>query len=519
MHQPGLTANLDSFDLLDLVQVIHMDRHDLSLVVRDGSESLGVLRFSQGELLWAEFRAMRGEEAFIALAAHKTGSIEQHPWDGRGERNVSQPLSRLIMQAITYRDEQCDQQGRQMPGDENARQSAQPPARAQAPTVPGKRLPGSEYHALSGNGQPPATRVALPDDDSVPAWVREVQSASEAVYSQQTSALSPVRASGAVHLPVSPPTAPLPDSIPLPESEPVHSPQPTLPLSALNGKVMLPSFGNGNRAAYQPASHDDPPTVPLPTVQGGLLDYAPRREAQTQKQVPDNVPAALALGGHALSEQAPTAHLLPSVGGEFPSLLLTPSQEPIQALSVASAPMPAPQDEPKLSSLSILEQLAYGGLSSNGHAEKAPSHTDVAPGSPEPTVAAPPLTGKGRQLDQALELFAGQVGPACIATAVVRTDGSLMAEYSTQRYQEQELASPAYHLAHVMQSSLRALLMGGWGDLEDTMITGSSHSIVLRRLGRAEKGLFHVAVLERSGNPGLCRVRMRNSEPALLQTL
>ena len=122
-------------------------------------------------------------------------------------------------------------------------------------------------------------------------------------------------------------------------------------------------------------------------------------------------------------------------------------------------------------------------------------------------------------MQDALETFAEQDGAACIATAVIRSDGLLLAEYKVRRGQDQDLASPAYHMAHVMQSSLRALLMGGWGDLEDTFISGSTHSVMLRRLGRAEKGLYHVAVLERTGNPGLCRVRMRNNEAALLQTL
>jgi predicted regulator of Ras-like GTPase activity (Roadblock/LC7/MglB family) len=485
VHQPGLTANLDSFDLLDLVQVIHMDRHDLSLVVRDGSESLAVLRFSQGELLWAEFRNMRGEGAFIALAAQTAGSVEQYPWDGRGERNVSQPLSRLIMQAIAYRDAQRDEQGQQGVDDGQARQPAQVSDRAATSLVSGKRPPASEYHARPAHGQAPPTRMALSDDDVVPAWVREVQSASEAIHAQQTSALSPARTSEAVQPPVSPPTAPLPAPPALQEEVPVQPPQPTLPLSALNGKFMLPSLGNGNRALPQAASPDDPPTAPLPTVQGGLLDYAPRRESQPQRPALDDAPLTA---------------------------------------GVEASLLPASQGEPKLSSLSILEQLASGALSSNGHAEKAAPHNGGVTSSPEPPASeAPPeqLANQGsrRQVDQALELFAAQVGPACIATAVVRTDGSVLAEYSARRNQEQELASSAYHLAHVMQSSLRALLMGGWGDLEDTIITGSTHSIVLRRLGRAEKGLFHIAVLERSGNPGLCRVRMRNSEPALLQTL
>lgn len=112
-----------------------------------------------------------------------------------------------------------------------------------------------------------------------------------------------------------------------------------------------------------------------------------------------------------------------------------------------------------------------------------------------------------------------QVGPAFLATAILRADGTLVAQHVANKRIEQDLSSPAYHLAHVMQSSLRALLMGGWGDLDETLITGSTHTVVLRRLGWAEKGLFHMAVLERSGNHGLCRVLMRNTEPILLQLL
>ncbi|HEU5200704.1 MAG TPA: hypothetical protein VFU32_13780, partial [Ktedonobacterales bacterium] len=248
----------------------------------------------------------------------------------------------------------------------------------------------------------------------------------------------------------------------------------TLPLSALNGKMTLPSLGNGNRASPQPpAAQQEPPTIPLPTVQGGLLEYASRREPPAQTPAP-----------------------------AAPKTTLRPPEPPVEA---------------KVSSLSILEQLAYGNHPNNGSVEQAPARDEAAPAPLEQAAPEPP--GDVRQLQQVLESFVEQVGPACIATALVRTDGSLVADYVGRRNQEQELNSPAYHLAHVMQSSLRALLMGGWGDLEETMITGSTHLVVLRRLGRPEKGVFHVAVLERSGNPGLCRVRMRGSESALLQLL
>jgi predicted regulator of Ras-like GTPase activity (Roadblock/LC7/MglB family) len=541
VHQPGLTASLASFDLLDLVQAIHLDRRALSLVVRNGTQSLGVLHFSQGELLWAEFQELRGEEAFIALAAQKTGSIEQLPWDGQGERNVVQPLSRLIMQAASHRDTHGDQQSPRSPDQENQQQ--QGPSLSNGSGAPHLREPvRSPAQSSPSNGHTRPPTVELSDDAPIPSWVREVRAAALSISMQQTDILPPKPAAGAsVDMPSAMPADDdQDDSSPGEESEaPI---QPTLPLSVLNGKMTLPSLGNGNRAPSQPPSaQQEPPTVPLPTVQGGLLEYASRREpfAQTASPAapkttlrPPEPPAEAITVRGAMSapvSSTPPPSPAPTVSGMSAETSSRPSPQYESAVTAAPATPAgmASQAEAKPSSLSILEQLAYGNLSNNGSVEQAPARNgsveqtaardEAAPAPLEQT--APEFPGDVKQLQQVLESFVDQVGPACIATALVRTDGSLVADYIGRRSQDQELNSPAYHLAHVMQSSLRALLMGGWGDLEETMITGSTHLVVLRRLGRPEKGLFHVAVLERSGNPGLCRVRMRGSESALLQSL
>lgn len=477
MHQPGLTASLASFDLLDLVQAIHLDRRALSLVVRNGAQNLGVLHFSEGELLWAEFQGLRGEEAFIALAAQKTGNIEQLPWDGQGERNVVQPLSRLIMQAASQRDTHGDRQFSRSPDQENWQQQVQTRGNGSGATHQREPMPSADPQPSTSNGHTRPPTVELPDDASVPSWVREIRATALSISMQQTDILPPKPAAGAsVEMSSAMPADDDQDG-PSADEEPEAPIQPTLPLSALNGKMTLPSLGNGSRASSQPSTaQQEPPTVPLPTVQGGLLEYAYRRDLPAQAPAP----------------AAPKTTLRP----------------------------PEPPAEAKVSSLYILEQLAYGNLSNNGSVEQAAARDEAPASTPAPREqSAPEPSGDVKQLRQVLESFVDQVGPACIATALVRTDGSLVADYTGRRNQDQELNSPAYHLAHVMQSSLRALLMGGWGDLEETMITGSTHLVVLRRLGRPEKGLFHVAVLERSGNPGLCRVRMRGCESAMLQSL
>ncbi|MGH2482191.1 MAG: response regulator, partial [Ktedonobacteraceae bacterium] len=63
LHSTGFSASLDSFDLLDVVQIITMSRKSIALVVSTGLEEQGTLRFQNGELISAEYGILRVEEA------------------------------------------------------------------------------------------------------------------------------------------------------------------------------------------------------------------------------------------------------------------------------------------------------------------------------------------------------------------------------------------------------------------------------------------------------------------------
>lgn len=110
LHQTGFSASLDSFDLLDVIQIITMSRKSIALVISTGLEEEGILRFQNGELIWAEYGTLRGEEAFFALAAHKNGMVVHRPWNEQITPNVTQPLSRLIFQALQYRSKYAEYQ-------------------------------------------------------------------------------------------------------------------------------------------------------------------------------------------------------------------------------------------------------------------------------------------------------------------------------------------------------------------------------------------------------------------------
>src|SRR5437899_4798135 len=118
LQQTGFSASLDSFDLLDVIQIITMSRKSIALLVNTGLEEHGVLRFQGGELIWAEYGSLRGEEAFFALAAHKNGVVIHQPWNDQITPNVTQPLSRLIFQALQYRTKYAGNQ--QLSGEQEA---------------------------------------------------------------------------------------------------------------------------------------------------------------------------------------------------------------------------------------------------------------------------------------------------------------------------------------------------------------------------------------------------------------
>jgi len=93
----------EGYDLLDVARVISLSRRDVALRVLGGGYS-GSLRFLRGDLVWAEAGPLRGEVAFLALCTPRGGQVQPVPWDGRTERNVIAPVSRLIYQALSTRE-------------------------------------------------------------------------------------------------------------------------------------------------------------------------------------------------------------------------------------------------------------------------------------------------------------------------------------------------------------------------------------------------------------------------------
>ncbi|HZC08098.1 MAG TPA: response regulator [Ktedonobacterales bacterium] len=97
------TQTASSFDLIEITQVISLSRRDVAVQARVGDQ-LGMLVFERGELVSAVFGALVGEQAFFAMCAAPVQLATPAPIPERVERNISQPVSALIFDALLKRD-------------------------------------------------------------------------------------------------------------------------------------------------------------------------------------------------------------------------------------------------------------------------------------------------------------------------------------------------------------------------------------------------------------------------------
>jgi CheY-like chemotaxis protein/predicted regulator of Ras-like GTPase activity (Roadblock/LC7/MglB family) len=107
--------------------------------------------------------------------------------------------------------------------------------------------------------------------------------------------------------------------------------------------------------------------------------------------------------------------------------------------------------------------------------------------------------------------------PASGGAILLRPDGTLVG----QRWNGVRDAAPGAHahLAACAQAALRALLLGGWGDLEDVQVTSQDRSLLLRRIGRTDRAALLILAMPRDADLAACRALLREREPALLNAL
>src|SRR5579885_463925 len=538
LQQTGFSASLDSFDLLDVIQIINMSRKSIALLVNTGLEERGVLRFQDGELIWAEYGILRGEEAFFALAAHMNGTVIHQPWNERIQPNVTQPLSRLIFQALQYRSKYAVRQ--QLTGEQAAlahpaeaqsllsdevddspfvfaEDTVQPaPSETQAemgleqgrqgireteerrewwqetghipvggaqgngrptggiPATPGKR-------PLTGNANivPSVVRkTAASQRPDLPSWLTEQSAKGDA----PGQSLRPAALSSSTHLPAVPPVKPSPAEWQSPMPPPVS--RPTAQLSRV-----------------PPA-----PTQPTPVVR--VKEQLPGRQtAGSQKS--DSVPVLRAPRQNP-AEWQPPEQLAAADGYGY-------TQPHLRSLVTTIPPAVGPEEERVPGARSkpgkMMGQRPQGPHP-GGEANGDEARRQGEQGLPQWTAPATVTGHNYPALVSALQTLGYSI-PGFVAAAVVGLDGQPIAQVAVD---DLDISQVCGYFSTVLLGVLRALEQVGQGEHEETIITSGNRHILLRIAG-SKRSAFQVLITTREADPAESLEVMANVEGAISAAL
>ena len=512
LQQTGFSASLNSFDLLDVVQIVNMSHKNVAMVVNTGLEEQGLLGFQGGELVWAEYGILRGEEAFFALAAHKNGTVTHQPWNRQVAPNVTQPISRLIFQALQYRSKYAAFQqitGEQAPvtpaiassiqlsGDDDDRPflfvepsiaDAQPQlsqehsqqASFQQATEESMEWWQAPAHQGSSNKSGAAQAV-----DNDPAMNLQVDHLS-------VNGLYSTNGAGSSSTNITPSTVrktPAGQRSDLPSwltDQPTQFDIPVLRKSSLTGTGHTPT--TPSPAEWQPASSatmapNQPPHTPD-------SKHPLHRQGSPEWQPPEDT----------------SVGQLQSNPMDSPKIQLQSLSTPRDLLAVAtSSELPANGPPSALKSNVLSRNTAERG---------DPIRQDSWKRSKSDTGSQQAAKRDYSTLVAALQTL-GYAIPGFIATAVVSLEGRPIAQVAVD---DLDVAPMCGYFSAIMQGILHSLDQGTWGDYEDTIITSGTNHILLRLVGSARE-TFQVLITSRDADPLESLQEMANIEAAIASAL
>lgn len=459
LQQTGFSANLDSFDLLDVIQIVTMSRKSIALLVNTGLEERGVLYFQDGELVWAEYGTLLGEEAFFALAAHKNGTVVHQPWQGKITPNVRQPLARLILQALKYRSKYAEMQSAQeqiadnhtpFPDEQDVYDDT--PFLVLAESAPPDTAPlGDTPEAgtkewWEQTGKYPSKRAKsdntmreLPQDTpgfdvpSIPIRQKKTYTTAEQRYP-------------AAH------NSPMDDHPDLPSwltDQPTKSDLPMLRPSSLSSTAQVPSI------PPTPAEWYPPPTPKLPEQPRRTVEL-PKTAAQDAKEARVRTPASPEWQSGDASSELPQQVMAGRSGSPSGSL-----------------------------------ELERSNGSGTFKAQRAVKRNYAA------------LVAALQTLGYSIAGF--------MAVAVVDLDGQPIAQVAID---DLDIAPLCQHFSQLVRSARLALDAGQWGGYQDTVITSTDRHILLRLVG-GEQTAFQVLITTREADPQESLAIMVNVEGAI----
>ncbi|HEX9057833.1 MAG TPA: response regulator [Ktedonobacterales bacterium] len=149
-----------------------------------------------------------------------------------------------------------------------------------------------------------------------------------------------------------------------------------------------------------------------------------------------------------------------------------------------------------------------------------PSQPQPAPspvGPPPSTAALSPLSPAQTGAARAVLDDLGAQLPESAGAVLLRPDGTVVAQHWVNA--EDAAGGTLGHLASCVQAALRALLLGGWGDLDDVLISSQDRNLLLRRVGRTDRAALFLLVVPRDMELDACRALLHEREDALVEAL
>ena len=525
LQQTGFTASLDSFDLLDVIQIINMSRKDIALVVHTGLEEQGLLGFNAGELIWAEYGVLRGEEAFFALAAHKNGTVTQQSWNAHIAPNVTQPLSRLILQALQYRSKYAI--ARQSSGEYAAVNGNA--SHGTDPSSPLDSLLSEDYddRPFSFVEESPSSSFAAaptpipPVAPAAPASPAQAQGDKE--WWQESSKVQSMERSGRVSAVTNNATSPT--------SKPGAAGRTT---GANRGTSITPSTVRKTTASQradlpswlmdQPTQFDMPAVRSASSGSTGSVPVTPIVRASAEWELPQpQVPASasdVSIDGRASSRSASG---IPE--WQPPQVVQAPQPVQVGAAQQSSGPllqsltMPRKTDELGTRSAQTGHEARKDEVNGSMHvsaSDAAQQDAAMSPSPWEPQRATAQRVSRRNYpaLVSALQTL-GYSLPGFVASAVVGMDGQPVAQVAID---DLDIAPLCSTFSAIVQSALLTLKRENWGMHEDTILTSSTHHIILRVLG-GQGDAFQVVVTTRDSDPVESLEVMASVEGSIISAL
>ena len=490
LQHTGFSASLDSFDLLDVIQIITMSRKSIALLVNTGLEERGILRFQGGELIWAEYGILRGEEAFFALAAHKNGTVIHQPWNEQITPNVTQPLSRLIFQALQYRSKYAAIQ--QSTGEHEVIQKAIVHSMALSAQDLNNDRPFLTSEMAQGDGIDKVFQEYVEDEEMVSISDGNTGNNGSVESNEATEWWQqPVRMSNASKRNGDIQTSDDPDALPI--TNVTNITPSTVHKTVASQRGDLPSW-----LMEQPTDSGIPklhPSSLSTTVHGPAAQPAKPSPAEWQAIPPPRARTTIPLPR---KQSTGAQKSLPKATGKRSSSSpewQSPEQETppnghLQNLARAR----------KTSGAMSLEELLERDTPTLTNMHKLGTHQ--------------PTKRNYSNLVAALQTVGYSIS-GFIATAVASFDGQPIAQVTIDDIDISQLCS---YFSTILQGVLMSLKEGNGGDYEDTVITSADRHILLRIVG-SDKEAFHVLITTRESKPSESLEVMANVDAAIVAAL